>query len=83
MTRDIQNKKKLARNKANKTNESKSKKAVPASQPAMDVPGELQHPSLYINRELSLLEFNSATAVDGVQVRINSDHQSSCTRLVR
>jgi len=24
----------------------------------MDVPGELQHPSLYINRELSLLEFN-------------------------
>ena len=37
--------------------ESRTEKAS-AGQDETSVPGELQHPSLYINRELSLLEFN-------------------------
>lgn len=38
--------------------ENKSKKAVPESRSDNNTASELQHPSLYINRELSLLEFN-------------------------
>ncbi len=38
--------------------ENKAKKVMPDTRDKPEVPCELQHPSLYINRELSLLEFN-------------------------